>query len=109
MPRTDQRSTEAQAYRKWYKTYRWQQRRKRQLEAEPLCAKCKAAGRVTIATVADHVERHNGDPVKFWTGKLQSLCDAPPWRCHSSAKQAEELGTKAKVVVAIGQDGWPIT
>lgn len=106
MPPRDQRSTEALAYRKWYKTYRWQQRRKRQLEAEPLCAKCKAAGRVTIATVADHVERHNGDPVKFWTGKLQSLCDAAPWRCHSSVKQAEENGGKAKAPKLQRTDGW---
>jgi 5-methylcytosine-specific restriction protein A len=66
---------------------------------------CKAAGRVTPATVADHIEPHRGDPDRFWNGKLQSLCDRRPWRCHSSVKQSEEaLGYSE----AIGEDGHPI-
>ena len=38
------------------------------------------------ATVADHVEPHKGDELKFYQGKLQSLCK----RCHDSAKQSQE-------------------
>jgi len=100
------RSPEAQAYRKWYKTYRWQQRRKRQLDANPLCANCLKHGRTTAATVADHIEPHKGDYEKFWNGPLQSLCDALPWRCHSSIKQSQERGTRARQ--PIGTDGWPM-
>jgi hypothetical protein len=37
--------------------------------------------------VRDHIERHGGDPVRFWHGPFQSLC-AP---CHSSEKQRQEL------------------
>lgn len=53
------------------------------------------------ATVADHVEPHRGDPLKFWYGDLQSLCD----ECHSSAKQREEAEGFSR---EIGGDGWPV-
>lgn len=75
-----------QAWRTWYKTARWQAKREAQLRAEPLCQMCESAGRLTAATVCDHVERHGGDPVRFWTGPFQSLCAS----CHSSEKQREE-------------------
>lgn len=42
-------------------------------------------GRVTAATVADHVTPHRGDPALF-AGPLQSLCGP----CHSSWKQQME-------------------
>lgn len=61
---------------------------------------CQAEGRVTAASVADHVEQHRGDPVRFWQGALQSLC-APH---HDSTKQREERG----LVQAVGEDGWPL-
>lgn len=53
------------------------------------------------ATVADHVERHNGDAALFWNGKLQSLC-APH---HNSAKQRAELRGYSS---AVGEDGFPL-
>src|SRR5687767_2133162 len=62
------------AWDAWYKTYRWQQLRRRQLEREPLCAMCQADGRVTAATICDHVEPHRGDAALFWSGPFQSLC-----------------------------------
>ncbi len=82
-------------------TANWQKRRAAQLASEPLCRKCKANGLVVSATVADHIEPHRGDPEKFWTGELQSLCD----HCHNSLKQKEErrdesLETDADGVVA---------
>lgn len=67
--------------------YRWQKRRAAQLRDEPLCRICRALGRVTAATIADHITPHRGDPELF-EGPLQSLC-AP---CHSSIKQAQEKG-----------------
>lgn len=65
---------------------RWSKKRARQLKLEPLCRLCFEAGRLTSATVADHIEPHRDDPVKFWTGALQSLCET----CHNAVKQAME-------------------
>lgn len=65
--------------------YRWQKRREDQLRKEPLCRYCQAEGRVTPATVADHITPHRGDKELF-KGPLQSLCET----CHSSVKQREE-------------------
>lgn len=65
---------------------RWRQRRADQLRAHPLCRLCMAIrGRAVPATVADHIEPHRGDPIKF-EGALQSLCKA----CHDSWKQQME-------------------
>ena len=47
---------------------------------------CTAIGRVTAATVCDHVEPHRGNADRFWHGKRQSLCK----QHHDSAKQAFE-------------------
>ena len=76
----------APPWRAWYKTARWLRIRAAQLLAEPLCRICLALGRVTPATVCDHVDPHRGDAVRFWGGPFQSLCAS----CHSSTKQAEE-------------------
>lgn len=59
---------------------------------EPLCRFCAAHGRVTAATVADHIEPHRGDIAKFWRGELQSLCA----HCHNSTKQAMEKSGRIK-------------
>ena len=75
-----------QPWRKWYRTASWLAIAAAQLRIEPLCRFCKAKGRIIAATVCDHVERHNGDPVKFWNGPFQSLCAS----CHSGEKQRME-------------------
>lgn len=69
-----------------YRTARWQRRRAWQLRHEPMCAFCTLFGRVTVATVADHIEPHRGDPAAFWANALQSLCAT----CHSGLKQRQE-------------------
>lgn len=105
--RHDQRSAEAQSYRHLYNQARWKGphgRRKQQLAKQPLCETCLKAGRITVATVADHVIPHKGDEHLFWKGRLQSLCDAEPWRCHSSRKQQEEATGYSRDV---GADGLP--
>lgn len=76
-------------------------RRTLQLKAEPLCRMCRLQGRYTSATVADHVDKHDGDAVKFWQGPLQSLCDTH----HDATKQAEE---HRGFSTATGADGWPM-
>jgi len=71
---------------------RWRQRRVDQLRAHPLCRLCMdVRGRATIATVADHITPHRGDPIKF-EGPLQSLCKA----CHDGWKQSLENGGHIK-------------
>lgn len=104
MRRHDHRSAEAQAYRAWYNQARWKGphgRRAEQLEREPLCRMCSAAGRTTAATVADHVVPHKGDARLFWDGELQSLCGPH----HDSTKQAEE---KRGYTVGCDAEGRPL-
>lgn len=99
----DRRSPEAAAYRKLYKSMRWQRIRKHQLAEHPLCERClkMPTKRVTPATVVHHVEPHNGDHAKFFGGPFESLC-APH---HDGDAQSEErLGYSRQ----IGDDGWPI-
>ena len=89
-------------YANWYAHRAWRKKRERQLQQHPLCAYCERLGRIKAADVADHIEPHKGDRLKFWRGPLQSLCH----NCHSSVKQREEMGLKPK---GCGLDGWPIT
>jgi hypothetical protein len=70
-----------------YSTAAWRKLRA-QLSVEPLSRMCQAEGRVTSATVADHVVAHRGDPDLFWSGPFQSLCAT----CHSRFKQSQESG-----------------
>lgn len=97
----NQRSDRAQEWNRWYKLARWVKLRKAQLQAEPICRYCRQQGRRTPATVCDHVERHNGNPDKFWNGPFQSLCKTH----HDATKQAEE---HRGFSTASGLDGWPI-
>lgn len=71
---------------KLHSTAAWQRRRAYQLSIEPLCRMCASIGRVTPATVADHIDRHGNDPELFASGALQSLCA----RHHNSEKQRYE-------------------
>jgi 5-methylcytosine-specific restriction protein A len=101
LPRRDDRSPEAQAYRSLYKTAAWRKRRAAQLAEHPLCWMCEQQGIMKAATVADHVKPHRGDRALF-DGPLRSLCDTH----HSATKQREEnLGRS----IGVGVDGWPIT
>ncbi|MBB4859452.1 5-methylcytosine-specific restriction endonuclease McrA [Novosphingobium chloroacetimidivorans] len=98
--RRDDRSDEARAYRKLYNCKAWRTRRAALLRAEPLCRYCARLGRVTAATVADHIIPHRGDPELF-AGDLQPLCSP----CHSRVKQREENGGWDG---ACNLDGYPI-
>lgn len=85
-----------------YSTARWQKLRLMQLRREPLCVMCRP--QVTIATVADHIIPHRGDPALFWNpDNLQSLCSAH----HNSDKQRIEKGGRTRPI--IGLDGWHTT
>lgn len=67
--------------------YRWQKARERFLRANPLCAYCQREGRLTAATVVDHVTPHKGNNDLFWDeSNWQPLCSYH----HNSVKQKEE-------------------
>ena len=75
------------------------ERRRRWLQAHPLCVECEKEGRVTAATVPDHILAlvNGGEDAE---SNLQSLCE----ECHR-IKTARDLGHRARVT--IGVDGWP--
>jgi 5-methylcytosine-specific restriction enzyme A len=85
---------------RWHRLYNsahWKRRRILQLTFHPLCALCPSP---TVATVVDHVVPHEGDPTSFYTGELQSLCEA----CHNVTKKREELHG---FLPSIDEHGWP--
>ena len=86
---------------KLYNSVGWKRRRKAQLTGEPLCRFHLRRGETVAATIADHVDRHEGNADKFFQGELQSLCKA----CHDSLKQAQEKTGFSKEA---GLDGWPV-
>jgi 5-methylcytosine-specific restriction endonuclease McrA len=99
--RSRSRSERAEAWQAWYSGRRWRSLRAQQLAREPLCERCRKLGRTTAATVVHHVERHNGDPVKFFAGPFESLCK----QHHDGDAQSEErLGYSTE----IGLDGFPV-
>ena len=86
----------------FYSTAGWQALRGQQLRLEPTCRLCRQAGRVTPATVADHITPHRGDRARFFDpANLQSLCKT----CHDGAKQRLEKSGHLK---GSGLDGLPL-
>lgn len=101
MSKPDYRSAEATAYRKLYKTKLWQLTRSQQLAKEPICRMCEKRGKITAATVCDHIDPHKGNVELFYSGPFQSLCKP----CHDSSKQSQErIGYSNDIDPA---SGWP--
>lgn len=62
---------------------------------------CQERGRITAATVVDHITPHKGDTALFWDqSNWQSLCAS----CHNSHKQRLE---KSGRVNGCDADGFP--
>lgn len=60
-------------------TSAWEKARAAYLMQHPLCKHCDEQGKVTAASVVDHVVPHRGDRTLFWdSGNWQPLCK----RCH---------------------------
>lgn len=70
-------------------TYQWSQAREVFLKAYPLCTRCEQRGRLTPATVVDHIIPHRGDDDLFWDEtNWQPLCAS----CHSRKTAKEDGG-----------------
>ena len=84
-------------WRTWYSMAIWHSIRRQQLQREPLCRACKAAGRITPAVEVDHVVEHGGDWNVFVTGELQILCSechrAKSTQAHRKAQGFDASGT----------------
>jgi 5-methylcytosine-specific restriction enzyme A len=66
---------------------RWRIARKRFLNLNPLCSECNHMGRLTAATIVDHIFPHKGDAALFWNqSNWQSLCR----RCHNRKTAASD-------------------
>lgn len=86
-----------------YSRKAWKQLRLDHLVKEPLCVYCQREGKITPATVVDHIKAHKGDLSLFYDPcNLQSLCKVH----HDSSKQKAET----KNVNEIGCDinGFPL-
>jgi 5-methylcytosine-specific restriction endonuclease McrA len=82
-------------WRKWYNRVDWRRRRALQLARKPLCAHCLKQGKLTPATIVDHIEPHHGDFTAFMHGALQSLCDS--CHAHKWADDRRGFGTAVDV------------
>ena len=57
----------------------WRKARKAFLQKHPLCSECRKVGKLTPATVVDHIIPHRGDRKLFWDeNNWQPLCKS----CH---------------------------
>jgi len=73
---------------------RWRDARAFYLAQYPLCVMCQKEGRVTVATVVDHIIPHCGDYTLMWDeGNWQSLCTS----CHSKKTALENGGFGKKI------------
>ena len=64
---------------KFYKTRAWRQFRAWYIKCNPVCVMCKAAGRVTVANVVDHIIPVKNGGALLSEDNVQSLCAA----CHN--------------------------
>jgi 5-methylcytosine-specific restriction enzyme A len=86
----DGHSAAAEPWRKWYALARWKRLRLKIFERDAYTCQMPSCGRLegnTANLVADHKQRHLGDPSLFWSEtNLQTLCKP----CHDRDKQIED-------------------
>jgi 5-methylcytosine-specific restriction endonuclease McrA len=74
-------------------TTAWQKARAVYLVEHPLCVFCAREGRLTAATVVDHIQAHQGDYERFWDpDNWQALCKPH----HDRTKQREECRSEGE-------------
>ena len=70
-------------------TARWRRAREWFLKQNPLCVECQKRGKLTPATVVDHIIPHKGDMESFWNvNNWQALCKP----CHDRKTAREDGG-----------------
>lgn len=84
-----QRSSAGQ-YSHLYTTRKWRAFRADFLRRNPLCVMCQEQGRITVATIVDHIRPHKGDMALFWSGPFQALCK----KCHDYKTLHEDGGAE---------------
>ncbi len=100
--RRDDRSEQADGWRRLYRTRQWQGIRTAQLSAQPLCAMCLEDGRVTSATICNHIDKASKGTVEgFYAGPFNSLCKTH----HDATQQSYE---RTGLMRGCDEDGWPI-
>jgi len=68
---------------------RWRRARAMFLRRNPLCVECQKEGKLTPATIVDHIIPHKGNHDLFWDeSNWQALCK----RCHDRKTAKEDGG-----------------
>ncbi len=70
------------------------------LQREPLCRVCKAQGRVTLATIADHITPFSKGGAAHDIANLQPICAE-----HHVDKSNADKGHRVKRRISLS--GWP--
>ena len=74
------------AYERGYSS-RWQKASKQFLAKNPFCVNCEKNGKLTPATVVDHVNPHRGYEELFWSeSNWQPLCK----KCHNRKTRMQD-------------------
>lgn len=99
------RLDQAQPWRRWYKTARWQKLRWSILVRDKFTCRMSGCGKVetnTALLVADHKVPHRGDQRLFWNAaNLHCICKG----CHDSLKQRQD---KSGTMPGSTMDGRPV-
>jgi 5-methylcytosine-specific restriction protein A len=74
--------------KRFYDSAIWQSKRKAVLRLEPWCRECRRNGRVTPATMVDHIQGIRSGGARLSDSNLQPLCDA----CHAVKRSDESRG-----------------
>jgi len=82
-----------------------ERKRKALLAREPLCRECRKHGRVTVATIADHIvpkaEGGTDDDENYAPLCVECHCE------KTSRESAQAQGRTYRQRLRIGLDGWP--
>jgi 5-methylcytosine-specific restriction protein A len=77
--------TKTDEERKFYGSQHWRVTSQQHLRMEPLCRECQKRGRVSMATMTDHIVPIRFGGSRFDEKNLQSLCDP----CHAKKRKIE--------------------
>ena len=86
-------------YKNFIRSSRWQRLRGYHLKRHPLCARCQAKGKVTLATEVHHVIKCHDDPaLQMDPRNLESLCSRTMRRWLQTTAVASAMRPTAKAM-----------